>query len=217
MIRIEATTYAESVISTPNIGFSAVSGPMQNGTTYRVRPRMLPRYSSVISAFISAGAIQLLVGPASASSTEQMKVRCSTRATSDGSVRAQNEFGFFSSLSRTSVPPAISSSVSLAYSASEPSTQWIRSGWVSSATSATQASRPACSVGASLRSKVVGVVTVASTLRAVSVWAGLAVVVIGGSFPLARSARRRWLPSPLRGYDVGRRGLRRFDSAGLTV
>ena len=45
--------------------------------------------------FISAGAIQLLVGPASASSTEQMKVRSSTRATSDGSVRAQNELGFF--------------------------------------------------------------------------------------------------------------------------
>ncbi len=35
--------------------------------------------------FMSAGAIQLLVGPASASSTEQMKVRSSTRATSDGS------------------------------------------------------------------------------------------------------------------------------------
>jgi hypothetical protein len=39
-------------------------------------------------AFISAGAIQLFVGPASASSTEQMNVRSSTRATSVGSVRA---------------------------------------------------------------------------------------------------------------------------------
>ena len=43
--------------------------------------------------FISAGSIQLLVGPASASSTEQMKVRSSTRATSLGSEAHQNEFG----------------------------------------------------------------------------------------------------------------------------
>ena len=71
---------------------------MQNGMTYIVRPRMQPRYSSVMVAFISAGAIQLLVGPASASSTEQMKVRSSTRATSPGSVRAQNELGFFSGI-----------------------------------------------------------------------------------------------------------------------
>ena len=67
---------------------------MQNGMTYIVRPRMHPRYSSVITAFISAGSIQLLVTPASASSTEQMKVRSSTRATSSGSEAAQNEFGF---------------------------------------------------------------------------------------------------------------------------
>jgi hypothetical protein len=45
---------------------------MQNGMTYIVRPRMHPRYSSVMIAFISPGSIQLLVGPASASSTEQM-------------------------------------------------------------------------------------------------------------------------------------------------
>ena len=40
---------------------------------------------SVMMARISPGSIQLLVGPASASSTEQMKVRSSTRATSVGS------------------------------------------------------------------------------------------------------------------------------------
>ena len=85
MTRIETTTYAESVISTPNIGFSASRWPMTNGMTYIVRPRMQPRYSSVMMAFISAGSIQLLVGPASFSSTEQMKVRSSTRATSVGS------------------------------------------------------------------------------------------------------------------------------------
>ena len=43
MIFMDMTTYALSVISTPNIGLSAVSGPMQNGITYIVRPRMQPR------------------------------------------------------------------------------------------------------------------------------------------------------------------------------
>src|SRR5262245_35037901 len=93
MIRIDTTTYGLSVISTPNIGLSALSGPMQNGITYNVRPRMHSRYSSVIVRFISAGATQLFVGPASASSTEQMNVRSSTRATSVGSVRHQYELG----------------------------------------------------------------------------------------------------------------------------
>src|SRR3954462_9987376 len=100
--RMETTTYSESVSSTPNIGFSASTGPMQNGMTYIVRPRMHPRYSSVMTAFISAGSIQLLGGPASPSSAEQMEVRSSTRATSEGSEAHQNELGFFSR--RTKVP-----------------------------------------------------------------------------------------------------------------
>jgi len=87
--RIETTTYSESVISTPSLGSSAPSGPMQNGTTYMVRPRIQPRYSSVMVARISSGAIQLLVGPASISRSEQMKVRDSTRATSEGVDRAR--------------------------------------------------------------------------------------------------------------------------------
>ena len=45
-------------------------------------------------AFISAGAFQLFVKPAPSGSAEQMKVRSSTRATSEGSDAAQNEFGF---------------------------------------------------------------------------------------------------------------------------
>src|SRR6202012_280044 len=81
---IETTTYSESVISTPSLGSSAPSGPMQNGTTHMVRPRMLPRYRSVMVDRISAGSIQLLVGPASISRSEQIKVRDSTRATSEG-------------------------------------------------------------------------------------------------------------------------------------
>ena len=42
MTRMETTTYSESVSSTPNIGFSASTGPMQNGITYIVRPFMQP-------------------------------------------------------------------------------------------------------------------------------------------------------------------------------
>ena len=60
-------------------------GPMQNGITYMVRPRMQPSKISAKVSRISSGAIQLLVGPASSSRTEQMKVRSSTRATSLGS------------------------------------------------------------------------------------------------------------------------------------
>ena len=43
MMRIDVTTYAESVISTPNIGDSASRWPITNGITYIVRPRMQPR------------------------------------------------------------------------------------------------------------------------------------------------------------------------------
>ena len=70
--RIETTTYAESVISTPNIGCSASRWPITNGMTYIVRPVMQPAYSPRMMAFISSGSIQLFVGPASFSSTEQM-------------------------------------------------------------------------------------------------------------------------------------------------
>ena len=65
------------------------SGPIENGTTYIVRPRMAPVYRLVMSARISSGARQLLFGPAACSSAEQMNVRSSTRATSPGSEWAQ--------------------------------------------------------------------------------------------------------------------------------
>ena len=45
---------------------------MTNGITYIVRPFMQPAYSPRIRSFISSGSIQLLVGPQSFSSTEQM-------------------------------------------------------------------------------------------------------------------------------------------------
>jgi hypothetical protein len=76
------------VISTPRALIGEPIGPMLNGTTYIVRPRMQPSNSSCRSARISVGSSQLLVGPASISFSEQMKVRLSTRATSLGSEAA---------------------------------------------------------------------------------------------------------------------------------
>ncbi len=64
-------------------------GPIENGTTYRVRPRMQPSNRRPSVARISAGSIQLLVGPASSFFAEQMKVRSSMRATSFGCERAR--------------------------------------------------------------------------------------------------------------------------------
>src|SRR4029453_14472223 len=93
MVRMDTTTYSESLISTPRLGSSAPSGPIQNGTTHMVRPRMEPRYRSVMMPRISAGSIQLLVGPASISRSERMKVRDFTRATLDGSDGAREELG----------------------------------------------------------------------------------------------------------------------------
>ena len=43
MTRMEAATYAESVISTPNLGSSALRRPMTKGMTYIVRPAIDPR------------------------------------------------------------------------------------------------------------------------------------------------------------------------------
>ncbi len=76
------------MISTPRAEIGEPIGPMEKGTTYIVRPRMQPLNSAFRVPRISSGAIQLLVGPASSSFSEQMKVRLSTRATSRGSEAA---------------------------------------------------------------------------------------------------------------------------------
>ena len=89
MIRIDTATYGESVSWTPTWLLSEPSGPIENGTTYIVRPRIEPANSSVRASRISAGSRQLLVGPASTSVAVQMNVRSSTRATSPGSDRAR--------------------------------------------------------------------------------------------------------------------------------
>ena len=57
-------------------------------------------------ARISSGGAQLLVGPASSFVREQMKVRSSTRATSDGWDRTRKQFGRFSWLSGMNDPVA---------------------------------------------------------------------------------------------------------------
>ena len=137
MIRIETTTYGESVISTPSWEISPPSGPMQNGTTYMTRPRMQPSKISANVLRISSGAIQLLVGPASCSRSEQMNVRSSTRATSPGSEAHQKLFGRSSGFSRVKVPFSTSRLVSRSHSSSEPSHQTTSSGWVRSAISRT--------------------------------------------------------------------------------
>ena len=137
MIRIETTTYGESVISTPSSEIAPPTGPMQNGTTYIVRPRMHPSKTSPKVVRICSGAIQLLVGPASSSRSEQMNVRSSTRATSPGSDRHQKLFGRSSGFSRVNVPASTSKLVSRSHSACDPSHHTTASGLASSAISPT--------------------------------------------------------------------------------
>jgi hypothetical protein len=72
MIRMLTATYGESVNWIPMWANGDPSGPMENGTTYIVRPRIDPWNSPVSVARISAGSCQLLVGPASISRSLQM-------------------------------------------------------------------------------------------------------------------------------------------------
>ena len=58
-----------------------------------VRPAMAPSNSLPTFSLASAGAIQLLVGPASSWRRVQMKVSCSVRATSLGSLRCRMQSG----------------------------------------------------------------------------------------------------------------------------
>src|SRR5437867_9842183 len=74
MMRMFATTYGLSVTSTPALLIGESTGPMMYGTTYIVRPRMAPSNSAPTLYLAALGFIQLLVGPASFLSFEQMKV-----------------------------------------------------------------------------------------------------------------------------------------------
>ena len=42
IVRMLTATYAESVSSTPMCAIGEPSGPIENGTTYIVRPRIAP-------------------------------------------------------------------------------------------------------------------------------------------------------------------------------
>ncbi len=90
---------------------------------------------------ISKGSTQLLVGPAASLEREQMKVRSSTRATSEESERAWKQPGHFFSSSFWKVPAATSVAQSASYSSAEPSTQWMAAGSVRTAIFSTQRRR----------------------------------------------------------------------------
>ena len=111
------------MISIPSRPIGEPTGPIENGMTYIVRPRIEPVKSPLSVSRISAGSHQLLVGPASSSFSEQMKVRSSTRATSDGSERARKLLGRSSGLRRMNVPASTSIWQRRSYSACEPSHQ----------------------------------------------------------------------------------------------
>src|ERR1035437_4027353 len=128
MIFMLTATEGESESCTPNCDIGDPIGPIQKGTTYIVRPRIAPSNFLARRSFISDGSIQLLVGPASPFLREQMYVRSSTRATSDGCDRARNEFGRFSSFSLINVPASTISRQRRSYSRVEPSHQCTRSG-----------------------------------------------------------------------------------------
>src|SRR4051812_22806429 len=140
MILMLTATYGESVSWTPISEIGEPSGPIENGTTYIVRPFIAPEKRSLRIARISFGSCQWFVGPASSSRSEQMNVRSSTRATSPGSDHARYECGRLASDRRRNVPASTISWHRRSYSSAEPSHQCTESGRVSSATSRTHLS-----------------------------------------------------------------------------
>jgi hypothetical protein len=88
MIRMFTTAYAESVSCTPIWLIGEPIGPIENGITYIVRPRIEPRKTSFRVFRMTNGSAQLFVGPAFSFDNEHIKVRSSTRATSFGWERA---------------------------------------------------------------------------------------------------------------------------------
>src|SRR5262245_17260643 len=93
MMRMFATTYGLSEISTPICEIGPPIGPIENGITYIVRPRIAPANRLRRVARIVSGSSQLFVGPASSLRHVHINVRSSTRATSVASERARYEFG----------------------------------------------------------------------------------------------------------------------------
>ena len=141
MIRMLATTYGLSVISTPIWLYGEATGPMTYGTTYIVRPRIAPANSAPSFCLASAGAIQLLFGPASslpgrADEGQVLGARDVVRvAAMQVAVRI-----VLRDSARSASRCRASASMSRWFSASEPSHQEIRSGRVTAATSSTHRS-----------------------------------------------------------------------------
>ena len=104
-------------------GQADVPWPCDAENKYIVRPRMQPLNRPLRVARSSAGSTQLFVGPASSFDFEQMKVRSSTRATSDGLARARKEPGRSLSSRRRKVPASTSWAQRRSYSSWEPSHQ----------------------------------------------------------------------------------------------
>ncbi len=144
MMRIFTATYGLSDSSTPMWAMSEPRGPIENGTTYSVRPRMAPSNRPLSVSRMAAGSAQLLVGPASSARSEQMKVRSSTRATSEGSEHARKELGRLAGFSLRMVPDWTICSHSRSYSSWEPSHHTTWSGLASATKLATQSIRPRC-------------------------------------------------------------------------
>ena len=149
MMRRLATTYGLSVISTPTRLYFEPMGPIKYGTTYIVRPFIAPSKSGHTLARASSGLIQLLVGPASSLFFEQMNVRCSVRATSDGSERWRKLCGARMGFIGRSVPLASICCSSARISDSEPSQKCTFEGCVWAAMDWTQVSTASFFISAS--------------------------------------------------------------------
>src|ERR1035437_5643259 len=63
LIRMFTTTYGESVISIPRRPIGDPTGPIENGMTYIVRPRIDPLKSPLSVSRISAGSRPVFGGP----------------------------------------------------------------------------------------------------------------------------------------------------------
>src|SRR6266496_388364 len=88
-----------------------------------VRPRIAPLSRPCNFEYVSAGSDQLFVGPASAFVGVQIKVNCSTRATSFGFERCKYERGAFFSFSFISTFCLSDSAIKKSFSRSDPSHQ----------------------------------------------------------------------------------------------
>src|ERR1700731_34211 len=97
--------------------------------TNMVRPRIASLSMPWSFEYIPAGSDQLLVGPASAFVGVQMKVNCSTLATSFGFERCKYDRGAFFSFSLINTFCFNDSEMRKSFSRSDPSHQKIFSGW----------------------------------------------------------------------------------------